>query len=53
MRKEGVFFREERTKGLLENVNLVYGNLATDGNTSSARITIPAQSCPSPTSPRR
>ena len=29
MRKEGVFFREERTKGLLENVNLVYGNLAT------------------------
>ena len=29
MRKEGVFFREERAKGLLENVNLVYGNLAT------------------------
>ena len=29
MRKEGVFFREERTKGLIENVNLVYGNLAT------------------------
>ena len=29
MRKEGVFFREERAKGLIENVNLVYGNLAT------------------------
>lgn len=29
MRKEGVFFREERAKGLLENVNLVYGNIAT------------------------
>ena len=29
MRKEGVFFREERAKGLLENVNLVCGNLAT------------------------
>ena len=28
MRKEGVFFREERAKGLLENVNLVYGNIA-------------------------
>ena len=29
MRKEGVFFREERAKGLIENVNLVYGNIAT------------------------
>ena len=29
MRKEGVLFREERAKGLIENVNLVYGNLAT------------------------
>ena len=29
MRKEGVLFREERAKGLIENVNLVYGNIAT------------------------
>lgn len=29
MRKEGVLFREERAKGLLENVNLVCGNLST------------------------
>ena len=28
MRKEGVIFREERAKGLIENVNLVCGNLA-------------------------
>lgn len=28
MRKEGVLFREERAKGLVENVNLVCGNLA-------------------------
>lgn len=27
MQKQGVFFREERSKGLLENVNLVCGNL--------------------------
>ena len=29
IRKEGVLFREERAKGLIENVNLVYGNIAT------------------------
>ena len=28
IRKEGVLFREERAKGLLENVNLVCGDLS-------------------------
>ena len=51
MRKEGLLLREERAKGLLENVNLVYGNIATAEYVFGAHYDTCAE-LPSPTSPR-